>query len=384
MLLTALFLCALSLRPQIIGIGPLLPRIQADLGATHGVVGLLSTLPVLCMGVFAPVAGVIAGRIGAKQAITLSLAANGIFGIARAFAPGTASLLVLTVAVGLPIAIAGALLPVVVKQSFAHQPALATAMYTAGIQIGSVSSAGIAAPLAVATGSWRPVLAVFSLTILGTTGVWLWAARGYHTPRHGGSPPGLPLGSGMAWLLVVIFFLQAVPYYGLSAWLPSFLLENGWPEARAGGSIALMNVGTLTGTLGIAPFADRRGARRSYLAASSLVVTLGTIGLLLAPGMGALLCIVVGVALGTLFPLVLTLPLDVASRPADVGAVTAMMFGIGYTLAALAPTGLGFIRDLSGDFNASLWVLVGVSALLTALTLMLSPRRLADGIPGRV
>ena len=36
-LLAALFVAALALRPQLVGAGPLLPEIQADLGVSHAV-----------------------------------------------------------------------------------------------------------------------------------------------------------------------------------------------------------------------------------------------------------------------------------------------------------------------------------------------------------
>ena len=48
--LVALFLAALTLRAQLVGIGPLLPLIKTDLGVSHAVAGLLGTIPVLCMG----------------------------------------------------------------------------------------------------------------------------------------------------------------------------------------------------------------------------------------------------------------------------------------------------------------------------------------------
>ena len=52
-LLAGLFLAGLALRPQIVGVGPLIPSIQDDLDISHAVAGLLGTIPVLCMGVFA-------------------------------------------------------------------------------------------------------------------------------------------------------------------------------------------------------------------------------------------------------------------------------------------------------------------------------------------
>ena len=45
---------ALVLRPQIIAIGPLQPAIQADLDISHSLIGTLSAIPILCMGIFAP------------------------------------------------------------------------------------------------------------------------------------------------------------------------------------------------------------------------------------------------------------------------------------------------------------------------------------------
>ena len=38
---------------QIVGVGPLIPAIQDDLDISHAVAGLLGTIPVLCMGLFA-------------------------------------------------------------------------------------------------------------------------------------------------------------------------------------------------------------------------------------------------------------------------------------------------------------------------------------------
>ena len=74
-LLAALFLGALALRPQLVGVGPLLPEIDEDLGVSHAVAGLLGTIPVLCMGVFAPPAAYVAARIGTRAAIGACLAA---------------------------------------------------------------------------------------------------------------------------------------------------------------------------------------------------------------------------------------------------------------------------------------------------------------------
>ena len=66
LLLAGLFLAALALRPQLVGVGPLLSTIRRGLGVSHAVAGLLSTLIVLCMGLFAPVAFTISRRVGPR------------------------------------------------------------------------------------------------------------------------------------------------------------------------------------------------------------------------------------------------------------------------------------------------------------------------------
>jgi CP family cyanate transporter-like MFS transporter len=83
------------------------------------------------------------------------------------------------------------------------------------------------------------------------------------------------------------------------------------------------------------------------------------------------------------FPLSLTLPLDVSDDPTTVGAVAALMLFGGYILSSLGPLVLGIARDLSGDFAASLLLLLAVNVFLVASVAFLSPARLRLGV-GRV
>ena len=53
----------------------------------------------------------------------------------------------------------------------------------------------------------------------------------------------------------------------------------------------------------------------------------------------------------------MTLPLDAADRPEQVAGLVGMMLGIGYTAGALAPVAMGVLRDATGSFDASLWLI---------------------------
>ena len=115
--------------------GPLLPSIQSDLGVSHAVAGLLGTIPVLCMGLFAPPASFLAGRIGSRRAIAVALTLIGVFGLVRAISPGAVAVILLTFPMGVGMGLAGAMLPVAVKERFADRPGFATGVYTSGITI---------------------------------------------------------------------------------------------------------------------------------------------------------------------------------------------------------------------------------------------------------
>jgi MFS transporter, CP family, cyanate transporter len=374
-LLAALFLGALALRPQLVGVGPLLPEIDDDLGVSHAVVGLLGTIPVLCMGLFAPPAAYLAGRLGTRRAIAACLAAIAGFGLLRAAAPGAPLVLALTFPIGVGMGLAGALMPVAVKERFAHRPAFASGVYTTGINMGSALSSALAVPLAAAFGGWRAAIAVFSaVTILLFIG-WI-ALTPPARERATGSPPRLPWGRRLVWVLVAVFALQSIVYYGLVSWMPDSFQERGWSAEAAGALVGVMSIAALPSGLLLPFFADRLGSRRQWLSLAAGAVLVATIGIATLPGAGWAWAAIAGLGIGSSFPLTLTLPLDVADDPADTGAVVGLMLGAGYTLAAVGPLLLGAVRDLTGSFSASLWVLVVIATALVAAIVPLSPARL--------
>jgi CP family cyanate transporter-like MFS transporter len=179
---------------------------------------------------------------------------------------------------------------------------------------------------------------------------------------------------------VAVFGIQSLLFYGIVAWLPNALVERGWTAAETGLLIGLFNgVGLLT-TLGVPLVADRVGTRRTQLVVSSVAATVALTGVSLGPALMVLWVILLGLALGAVFPLVLTLPLDVADQPAQVGAVAALMLLGGYILSSTGPFVLGAARDATGDFAASLWLLVVLGVALVAGCLALTPARLHHGV----
>jgi CP family cyanate transporter-like MFS transporter len=375
-----LFLATLALRPQILAIGPLLPLIRADLGLSASAASLLTAIPVLCMGLFAPIGPMIAARVGPRAALAGCLGLVIGFGLLRAIAPSFPLVLLATFGIGIGIGIAGAIPSMIVSQRMAARPALGTGAYAAGIVAGSTLAAATAVPLA-GDGDWRRALLIVSGVSALSIVAWLIVIQGDSPVRRVlAGVPRLPWRDATSWLLVAVFGLQSLLYYGAIAWLPNAFVERGWSTADAGSLVAVINgVGLIT-TLGVPLFADRFGARRQQLLATALVATLTMVGIIVLPVYAYAWAALLGLALGTVFPLALTLPLDVTDEPSQVGAVAALMLLGGYVVSALGPFVLGAARDATGTFEVSLWLLVAVAVALIACCLLLSPARLHRGI----
>lgn len=376
-----LFLAGLALRPQIVGVGPLLPRVEAALHVSHAVAGLLSTIPVLCMGLFAPLAPRLLRTLGSQRAVSLALGLVVVMGAVRSVVPGAALVLAFTVPLGIGIAVAGTLLPVVVKEELAGAPSFGTGVYASGINLGATVAALTAVPLAAAGLGWRGALFVFAAASVLVLAVWL-----RHRPVVASERPAgvrLPFDRPVVWLIATVFALQSSLFYGFNAWLAEAYVERGWSGAASGGLVAVVNLVALVVGLTASLAADRVGSRRLYLVSASVAATVAA-GLIAAsvPGTWAW-GVLLGSALGVFFPIVMTLPLDVSHGPGDVAATTGVMLFIGYTLSALAPAALGAARDLSGGFDLPLALLAGEAAVLLAVTPFVSLARLRPRHGGR-
>jgi MFS transporter, CP family, cyanate transporter len=375
-----LFIASLAMRPQILAIGPLLPLIRSDLGLPAAIAGLLTAIPVLCMGVFAPAGPRLAARFGASTAFAVCLSAIVGFGLARALAPSVPLLLLGTLGIGIAMGSAGAIPSMIVAQRMPTRPALGTGAYAGGIVAGSTLASGLAVPLAV-DDDWRRALIVISLFSSVSLFAWLALIGVERRDRIVGAVARrLPWRDPTGWLLVVVFGLQSILYYGVVSWLPNAFVERGWSTIDAGALIGVFNgVGLLT-TIGVPLVADRLGSRRIQLLVSSTIALMALVGVITAPDLAFLWVSILGLSLGAVFPLVLTLPLDVADDPARVGSVAALMLLGGYILSSVGPVLLGATRDVTGDFGVSLWMLVGIGVALVVSCVPLSPDRLRRGI----
>ncbi len=378
-LLFGLFLAALTFRPQVVGPGPLILDIQRSLDVSYAAAGLIITIPALCLGLFAPVAPILAARVGAIRAVTFAIALIAVAGAARALVPGFPGVLAMSLLIGIGMGIGNALMVVAVKERFADRPLLLTGVYSTGIQLGSAIAAVLAVPIAMAYGGWRASLLAYAILTAFLLVGWILLTRGATNERVAVQLPRFPLGSGVVWLLALLFGMLGFLYYGMNAWVPAAYIEGGASEGWAGTMSALYNVAMVPGAIAVGLLGERR-SRRSMLLAAGLAMAAATVLLVLAPDGSGWWMALAGLANGAMFTLSMSLPLDVADRPVDVGAAAAMMLVIGYLITAVAPPALGALRDATGSFDLVLLSFPVASAAYLAIAAALSPARLRHGI----
>lgn len=358
-------LIGLNLRPIMAAVGPLLDVLQQDLGLSSTQASLLTTLPVLLMGICALGGPWLQRRIGEVRGIALGMLLIVLAGTVR-FVIDTAATLILSAAVaGTGIAMVQALMPAWLKR---HHPARAGSLmglFTTGIMGGAVVAAAGAAPAAEAAG-WRVVLGSAMLPALLALVAWLRHAGSQQ--RHSESPV-LPWRRSRAWALMAYFGIGTCAYTLVLAWLPVYYMDLGLSASRGGlllGAVSAMEVvaGLLVSSL-VHRFPDRRP-----LLSLVLCIILAGLGCLIISPIELMLpaVLLVGLGIGALFPLQLIVTLDHARTPSEAGALLAFVQGGGYTIAALMPLLAGLIRDSTASLEWAWVCLLGGMLLVLLMT----------------
>ena len=373
---------SLSMRTLMTSLPPLLPRIREDLGLSSVWLGVLTTLPVLCMGLLAPASARLGLRLGVARCISVAMVAIAVGNLARTFSHEVAALYLGTLCAGAGIALAGTLLPGMVKASFPPGRAgLATGLQMFAMMGGAAVAAAVSVPLARALGDWDLALGFWGLVAVVGLVLWLPVDRAVH---HGGDhdqhPPDsshrLPWRSTTAWCVAGFLAVQSWQFYSSLAWLSPTYVGHGW-EAQDAGLLLSVFTGAqfVSGLVGPA-VTDRVGDWRVPLVGAAVFGLVGQTGVWAAPDAAPWLwAVLLGVAQGASFAIGLVLLVRYAVSPAAAARFTAMAFLVSYTVASMGPTTMGAVRDLSGGYS-SIWLVLAVLMLAQlGFALLLRPGR---------
>jgi len=223
----ALVLAAINLRPGITSFAPLIERIAEELSLSRGLISLTTALPVLLMGLLAPLAPRLAVRFGLERSIALCLGLIGVALLLRLFGHNAVLLIGTAGLVGAGIAVAGPLLSGFIKRYFLERMGQTAAWYSLSMAVGGTLGVVVTAPATEVMGQdWTRGLALWALPALAALLIW---SRLPNQPEAASeSRAGLPWKEPRAWLLSVYFALQAGLFYALATWLVARYHEVGY------------------------------------------------------------------------------------------------------------------------------------------------------------
>lgn len=368
-LLLALVLVAINLRPALSSLAPVLRQVQASLELSSTSAGLLTTLPVLCLGLFAPLAPRLAQRFGTERVVLWVLLLLGGGAVMRALS-GQTGMFAGTLLSGACIGIIGVLLPGIVKREFPDKADIMTGVYTMALCFGAALAAGATVPLMQITGSWNLALAFWSLPALVAAIAWRPQLRRSHV--HGGPiTKGLPLWRDrLAWQVTLYMGLQSSLAYCVFGWLAVILQDRGVSAVASGLIVSTSIMVQLLTALGAPWLATHQRDQRPMITVVLALTLAGLFGCLYARTESLMLwAVILGLGQGGTFSMALSLIVLRSADAATAARLSGMAQGIGYTVASLGPLLLGLVHELTHSWDAAggLFAIITLLALITGL-----------------
>ncbi|MBJ7463607.1 MAG: MFS transporter [Mycolicibacterium sp.] len=365
LLVVAVVLTALNLRPAITSVGPLLGDMRDDLGTSALWAGLLTTLPGLCFAAAGLTAPWLARRFGIGSAIAAALLVL-TTGLLLRVIDGPHVVIGGTLVATAGIALINVLIPVVIKGSFPARIGLMTGIYTAALQGGGAAGSAVTPALDEMLGGWRFALGAWAVLAAAALIVWLIAmqrrrAAAGPAPRmatvvpHGRSL----LRSRLAWIITGFFGCQSLLAYVVMGWLPQVFIDNGMSKGDAGLLLGLNAVIAVPISIVVAPMASRRPSQSGWIVGLGLLGITGVAGLAIAPAAAPLLwTVLLGLGM-SVFSLALAVIALRARTAEDTARLSGMVQGLGYLLAGVGPFVFGLLHELSGGWTVP-WVMLMV------------------------
>ncbi|MDI3420494.1 CynX/NimT family MFS transporter [Streptomyces luteolus] len=377
-LLIGIVLASLNMRAALASVSPLVGEISEAFGLSSTATSLVTSVPVLFLGVGALVAPWLARRFGTEVVLFCALLLLGV-GILVRVVPAVGALYGGGVLVGTAIALLNVLMPGLIKRDFPDRAASMTSVYTGAMIAGATVVAAASVPLEKAFGdSWEASLAFWSLLAAVAAVAWLpqvLIARGRTGHEVRTSPAARPARSvwrsPLAWQVTLFMGLQSLWSYVLIAWMPTIFTDHGMSRATAGVIFAFNNLVQVAGAFGVPLLAGRMRSQRPLVALVTALVAAGYAGLMVAPVSGAWLwSAVLGVGQGGAVGLALTLIVLRSGDAMTAARLSGMAQTVGYLLAAAGPLAAGAVHQATGGWTVPICLVLGVCAAALAVGLL--------------
>jgi len=358
--LIALLLIAAALRPSVTSIPPQVDSIRQSLGLSLTSFGFLTSIPVICFGIAAPIGISLYFRRHSTDTIIGALLIALILGTLLRPLLGSTVLFAGTFLASVAVAGLNILVPVVFKRDFGPRITRLLPLYTVVLATFATLGAFLSIPISnYTTKDWRGGTIVWAL--LPTLAFLGWLPIMMKQKRLNGSAQLVTsktdwkslFSDRVSWHVTGLMMVQSTLFYSTVAWLPKTFIDWGFTATAAGAMLALATAVSIPFSL-LVPFVFGQGIdqRKPMM----LVTTASLIGLLgMAFGHSSATWVwvfMLGIGQSSLPTLLIIIVLR-ARTVDEAGPLSAMAQGLGYLVASLGPIIVGVISRSSGGWRAA-------------------------------
>lgn len=361
-MLLVLWLVGWTLRVPILAAPPLATRIADAFGLGETGVGALTMLPIVAVAFGAIPAAWIITRFGLRSAIVGGLLVMVVASVARGQVPSTTVLFVVSVIMGLGVAVFQTALPAATRVWTPTHVALGSAVYLNGMMLGELSGAGLTLPivLPLAGGDWRLALILWAIPILIITALvaLLRLPKGQAEVTDFdlskiSQQQSLPMWNDMhVWQYGLLLASSVVAFFVINAYSGSLLRARGETDALEGLLFAYNATPLLASFIVLA--APRWIGSRKPIAVSAVIAAFGLAGFIFFVGWASWIsALISGLAATVELILLVSLPPAIAKGTA-VTRLSAGMTLIGFAIAFILPLLGGWLADITGKTDMAL------------------------------
>jgi MFS transporter, CP family, cyanate transporter len=387
-------LVGFNLRSVLLGVPPVLPLIQHDLGLDYTLTGFLTALPVLVLAIGAWPSGLLAERIGARLTVSIGLGLLATGTLLRVFRLTTPSLFFFTLILSIGITMSQTSVPVLIRRWYPKQIGLASALFSDGLILGEAVAAGITVLIMVqflGNDNWAGTFVFWGIPIVLLFALWLWLAppgpanvnRPHQHTTTKSLDAKLPTQRKRvnALHLGILVGGGSLIYFGMNAWIASYnqALHQSYLTAAA---LLSLNAAQLPVSIGVTFFAQHIAGRRWPFIAAGIISASAIVGWIFTPvELQPLWAGLLGGSGALVFTLGIALP-PLLAAPHEVGRLTGITLSLTYGVAFVGPFIGGALWDLF-EVPALAFVPVVIASVMLILLGAFLPSRTSFGIQPR-
>lgn len=367
---------SLAVRTAVTALSPISSEVSEDIAITSVGLGLIGALPLGAFAVSGLMTPLVLRSGGFERGIVWAILALSSGQAGRSLAGSYLEFFLWSVVTFLAIGMMTVLIPPLIKRYFPQSQAQLTGVYAACLSVSLMAPAAFS-PIWVGHLGWRGVMNIWAITGFIALVPWLsitFIRRKELTQIQSefaskrASEPKVRLlrgaSSRTAWLLSAALAITALNAFVTFAWLPTMLsdLVNLTKEENG----VILGLFAIVGfpLAVVIPWVVKKWDNPGLLMQiGSAFFILSYLGLLYFPATSPWVWVFFS-GVGTLiFPLVLVLVNHWSRTEQGSLTATAFMQAAGYTIAVWWPIIVGAVHDVTGNWSAPMWLLIGTAVL---------------------